>query len=54
MGTYRVLPIDFEMQCYFLQYIRTALAAFSLFSPNHTQLKLKDESILYTDVNLSN
>jgi len=51
MGTYRVFPIDFEMQSYFLQYIRTALGAFSIIPPNQIQLKLKDERILYTDVN---
>jgi hypothetical protein len=54
MGTYRVFPIDFEMQFYFLQYIRTALGTFSIISPNQIQLRLKDERILYTDVNLLN
>jgi len=51
MKTYRVYPIHFEMQCYFLQYIRTALGAFSIIPPNYKQRKLKDERILYTDVN---
>ena len=51
MGTYRIFPIDFEMQCYFLQYIRTAVGAFSIIPPNHIQLELKDEPILYTVIN---
>jgi hypothetical protein len=54
MGTYRVFPIGFEMQCYFMQYVRTALGAFSIIPPNHTQLELKDERILCTDVNTFN